>query len=294
MKLTLIVALLGLALPTTRTYVADLNDYEWSAVAPTIVAGESLGAEGKFQKIRVQRVFRGDVSVESNLRLDLKVTNRARNREADPRPLRFEPDTVYILLLEPSPTAKGRAAGAYALVRGVDGAREVPLEGAEARYSAFQRFVEIQDLKNDRQIWLRMGELLEERDPLLIGTALQQYEKFRRGEPELLLSVRPLLDHPQPEIRAGAARLSGQIMRRSRTEVLPEEEALRGNLVARARRDESVAVRVAATEALDAFEGDRVAVILREIADEDPEQAVRYTAEKMLLIRRQDAGAEAD
>ena len=62
-------------------------------------------------------------------------------------------------------------------------------------------------------------------------------------------------------------------------------------LIGSARRDESVAVRVAATEALGGFSGPAVRAILEEIAASDPDQAVRFAAEKLLYNRRQEARA---
>ncbi|NIS35732.1 MAG: hypothetical protein GWN73_35300, partial [Actinobacteria bacterium] len=53
--------------------------------------------------------------------------------------------------------------------------------------------------------------MLEETNPILVDVALEQFLKFHRGDPETLLSVGPLLDHPQEDIRLHAARLIGQV-----------------------------------------------------------------------------------
>ena len=53
-------------------------------------------------------------------------------------------------------------------------------------------------------------------------------------------------------------------------------------------------MRVAATEALGGFDGDIVVEILGEIAERDPDQHVRYTAEKIVYERmRRSRGTRA-
>ena len=41
---------------------AARNLYEWSAVAPIVVAAQSLGEDGKYVEVRVERVFRGEIA----------------------------------------------------------------------------------------------------------------------------------------------------------------------------------------------------------------------------------------
>ncbi|NIM64086.1 MAG: hypothetical protein GTO30_21285, partial [Acidobacteria bacterium] len=171
--------------------------------------------------------------------------------------------------------------------RGVRGARELPAEAAEAMVDVLVRFIEIHELKNDAMTWERLGELLEETNPLLIVTALEQFEKFRRGEPELTLTLRPLLDHPEAGIREKAARVVTQILGRYDVAEIPEAESLLSVLISLARRDLDVPVRIAGTEALDGFPYERVRSVIQEVASSDPDQGVRYVAEKILLQHRQ-------
>jgi hypothetical protein len=134
--------------------------------------------------------------------------------------------------------------------------------------------------------------MLDQNNPLMLLTALQQFTKFRRGMPEHLFSLRPLFDHPDPSIREGAATVSGQIVERHTEQSMPEEEALMAELIGVARRDEIVEPRVAATEALAAFGVGRVSTVLEEIADSDPDQHVRYAAERLLFEYRKERRAE--
>jgi hypothetical protein len=266
---------------------ATRNLFEWSAVAPVVVAAHSLGENGKFVEMRVEHVFRGDIAEGTILNLDLKQANRTRNRNLSPRSLNLDAGVDFLLLLEPSERSGKRMT--YAMVRGVDGARELPAEGFQAIFSALARFIEIQDTKSDSMTWDRLAQLLEEPEPILLITALEQFQKFRRGEPDLLLSLQPLLEHPDPEVREGAARLVGQILGRHREEEIFEEAALRVELVSRARRDPEVGVRIAATVALSRFDDQAAEEVLEQISDTDPEQEVRYTAEKILHQRRKAA-----
>ena len=65
-------------------------------------------------------------------------------------------------------------------------------------------------------------------------------------------------------------------------------------LIGLARRDETVEPRVAATVALAAFGVQRVEVVLEEIAKSDPDQNVRYSAERILLQYRKAEKIEAE
>ncbi len=103
----------------------------------------------------------------------------------------------------------------------------------------------------------------------------------------------PLLDHPQAEIRVETARLIGQIVERYWGEQpFPDDQTLRAELIARATRDDSIPVRVAAVEALSGYPPDLIGEVLDQIADSDPEQQVRYTAE-LILLEHKRAGSKS-
>ena len=133
-----------------------------------------------------------------------------------------------------------------------------------------------------------MTALLEENDPFLLSVALDQFLHFRRGEPELLPLVLPILDHPGPLFRTQASRLIGQILEYNREEEIPDALAVRAELIARARRDESPSVRVAATRALLGFPSADIVDVLEEISADDPDQEVRYAAQLLLISLREE------
>jgi hypothetical protein len=261
-----------------------LNLYEWLGVAPIVVIGREAGLDGRYVLLRAESYLRGPQAAEL-LRIDLRQANLERNPEANPRPLRLTEGGAYVALLQPAHGRRHEETTVYRLVRGVHGVREVPGEGRAAFVEALNRCVAIQAHADDREVWALLHELLNETNPLLVDVALDQHLKFGRGEPALLGSVLNLLDHPDPGFRERAARLAGQIAAGSGS-ALPDPSPVRGALVARARKDGSIPVRVAATEALSGFEGEPVESILHEISRDDPDQAVRYAAEKLLRERR--------
>jgi HEAT repeat protein len=174
----------------------------------------------------------------------------------------------------------------------VDGARELPLEGQEAMLSALATLIEIQDSENDRVWWDRFAQLIEETNPTLVATALEQFIKYYRGEPELVPGLVPLLDHPQVGIRQDAATLIGQVVQRNPEDhAIPDDGAVRAELVSRATRDDSALVRVAAIEALAAYPFELVDEVLEQISRNDPEQKVRYAAELIRMGQRQNGRA---
>jgi hypothetical protein len=262
----------------------ELNLFEWTAIAPIIVAGAIMGNDGAYVDVVVTRPLKGNVAVNDTLRVAIRRANRNRSRNVDPKSLKLETGGIYVFLLEefrPKPTAEM----AHRLVRGVRGTREVPREGDEAFFGALEQLIEIHEFKSDNITWKRFAAMLEQNNPLLLQIAIDQMLKFRRGEPQLVMSLRPLLDHPRPDLRERAARLMGQLVERHGSEGLPEAPNLRGELVGVARRDSTVEVRVAATEALGGFDDEAMSGVLRQIAATDPERAVRYAAERLLLLR---------
>jgi len=285
------IPILCIALAALPCAAAELSLYEWAEPAPTVISGEITEQVGKRMELRVDQVFRGMIDPGTMLLLDLKYMNRRRDPDVDARALRLLPGERRLLLLHDAPVKMVEGLPVYRLVRGVRGTRELPKEGAGAILQALEKFIQIQERKNEFATWELLAAMLEENNPIMLEAALGRHLKFHRGDTAQLDSLRPLLDYPAPGIRESACRLMGQILRRYDSEEIPEEAELRSELVARARRDEALQVRIAATSALDAFTGEEVLEILREIAAEDPEQEVRYIAETILLSLRENGAA---
>jgi len=292
-----VLALIAFAVPPTPAVdvfnkIEELNYYEWTAVAKVVVAGTSLGENGRYIEFRVKHALRGPVEVGEMIRVDLKEANRNRRRSDYPHALKLPEGTEAMLVLH-EPHLTKTETRAFRMARGVLSVRELPLEGQQGIIDAVAMFLEIQDHKDDRVTWRRMGQMLEATNPLAIRNALEQMFKFRRGTLAHLFSLRPLFDHPDPGIREQSARLAGQIIERHGSDDVPEAAALMAELIGVARRDETVEPRVAATLALAAFGVARVESVLDEIAATDPDQNVRYSAEKILLEYRREREAEA-
>ncbi len=275
---------------------AEQNLYEWMATAPVVIAGHAKEVSGRYVETEATTVLRGEMKTGERIRVDLKSANN--DREEGQHALRLEPGSDFLLILRPAPAKKRGERAVYQIVRGVQGARAIPPEGGGVLVDAARRLIEIQDKKNELLAWNEFRAMIEDANPILAETAIELFIKFQRGEPELLPSLRPMLDHPRPNLRSRAATLIGDTLRRMRGREIPDEPGLLSDLSGRARRDSSVDVRVAATEALAELPGEAAEEILREIARSDPDQAVRYEAGKHLFERRTaerpaDAGAKA-
>lgn len=286
---------LVLALAPSASSAEEQNLYEWVAPIPVVVTAKHIDKDSHERNFIVEDVFRGDVASGTAIRVRLRKANRDRDRELDDKPLKLEEGLSYVLLLQPAPTKKIDAPPTFDLVRGVDGTHEVPAEGREAFVAAVERFIRIQDSKDEGVVWRDLTDMLEDRNPVLIETALEQFLKFRRGEPLLLGTLRPLLDHPSEELRKLAVGLIAQILIDDigANDPIPDQVELRNELIARARRDSAIAVRIAAIEALSEMDWSIVEEVIEQIAEDDPDQTVRYTAETLMFDRQQQAEAAA-
>ena len=280
-RLTLVLLWLGCA--TCSSFAAPPNLYEWVASAPLVAAAEIRNDRGKYTDFELTDVLRGAVPKGTRLMVDVKRANRDREEGRDA--LRLDPDRQYLLLLRRDDRRSTAELTVYGIVRGIDGARGLPAEGAPAVLDAVRRFVAVQDRKDEIAAWKSFREMLEETNPLFLETALDLFAMFRRGDLALLPVLRPLLEHPRPDLRARTARLVGQIVERRAEGEIPDDVGILAELYGRARRDDAVEVRVAATSALGGIVGQGPEEILREIARSDPEQAVRYEAQKLLYER---------
>lgn len=257
------------------------NLYEWMALAPVVVAGQVLVDDGRYVEVLVQAVGRGQVAVGQRLLVDPRRANADRSEAS--RPLELERGADYLLLLRPQRARRGQTI--YELARGVEGARPLPPEGAEVWVEAARQLAEVQDRNDEEATWAAFEQMLASDNPILLDTVLELFAKFRRAEPRLLPRLRKLFAHPRPDLRRRALLVAGDAIRGRPEEALPDPEPLLGDIAGRARGDDRSDVRAAAVEALADFPGTRAEALLRQIAREDPEQEVRYRAERALYER---------
>jgi hypothetical protein len=274
-------------LPGESAQPRRLGEYEWAGPAPIVIVGLSRGPDGLVEEFVVERMLRGELAPGDVVRVRLRRANRELSENSPYERLHVEPGENYVLLLEPGRRRGGRLE--YDLTRGVLGARALPHEGAPALIAALERFIEMHRRNDHDYTWAELRAMLDEDEALYAGTAVEQFLKFRRGDPTLLPRLGVLLDHPDPALREASAKLVGSILERHPHEVVDEASGVRAELVARARRDEVIDVRIAATEALDELHGAAIGDVLEEIARDDPDQHVRLTAERLLWERRREA-----
>lgn len=278
---------LACVLVSGTLHAAALNLYEWVATAPIVITAEHVGSGGKYAIFEIDQAYRDTLVPGSQLRINVRKANRARSQNSDLKALKFETGSTYILLIDNLTPAKKEAAPTAELVRGVMGVRQLPREGAEVLLTALKEFIRIQDLNSEQAIWSNFERMLEANNPHLLENALDQFLKFRRGEPDHLADLIPLLYHPRPDFRDRAARLIEQIITHRQIGEAVDADWLREELIGSARRDSEISVRISATKALAQFQDAAAQTVLEEIASSDTSQEVRFTAEVLLYRQRQ-------
>jgi len=264
-----------------------LGLYEWMATAPIVIAADVVADDGKFVQAIASAAIKGGLAVNTVVRVDLRQSNR--DREPGTAALDLSKGRAYLLLLKASTRRRSEPSPVYDLVRGVRGAKALPVEGSDATIAAASRIGEIQERDSDDFLWTSLPEFLQDPNPVLVDAALDLYVKFRRESVALVPVLQPLLEHPRPDFRRRAALLLGHVLVRAGASDVPERPRLVGELTGRARRDDDVTVRREATSALAALPDPGIDETLRVIARDDPDQDVRLEAEKSIYERSRGA-----
>jgi len=270
---------------------AEMTLYDWMYPAPVVISGRVLDEAGKLTDVEVEEVFRGEVEPGAIIAVSIKKANRY--REDFQSRMKLDERKRYLFLLQVAPPKDPDDRVRYELVRGVSGAREVPAEGGSAYLEAARLFAQLQAVNSDELHWHTLGRMLEERNPVLLLTALDEFLKFRRERPDLALRGRPLLQHPRPEIRAKALELCGRILSRFPRDEIADPAGIEMEIIGLARRDPSPDVRIAATHALNGLADASVEEVWEEISQDDPDQRVRYAAERLLYERELEVEARS-
>ena len=273
------------AVTEPRPEPAHLGLYEWMATAPIVIAADVVADDGKLVQAITRAAIKGGPKVNAVVLVDQRRANR--DRDEGTAALDLQKGRAYLLLLKASTRRKNEPSPVYDLVRGVSGARALPLEGSAATIAAAARIAEVQERNSDEFLWTALPDFLQDENPVLVDAALDLYVKFRRESAALVPIVQPLLEHPRPDFRRRAALLLGHVLGRSGASDVPERPRLVAELMGRARRDDDVAVRREATAALAALPDAGIDETLRAIARDDPDQNVRFEAEKSIFERSQ-------
>jgi hypothetical protein len=268
----------------------SLGLYEWMATAPVVIAADIVADDSRFVKAITRTAFKGDLVVNGAVLVDLRQANR--DREMGTPALDLAKGRTYLLLLKASPRGKKEPYPVFDLVRGVRGAKALPAEGSAATIAAVARLAEVQVRNNDTFLWASLPDFLEDQNPVLVDAALDLYVKFHRETVALIPIISPLLEHPRPDVRRRAALVLGRVLRRADSADVPERPDVVAELSGRARRDDDVTVRREATAALAALPDAGIDETLRSIARDDPDQDVRFEAEKSVFERSQAAASK--
>ena len=289
--LAVVIGAAGIYAATAANDPDEMTLYDWMYPASAVVAGRVLDEAGKLTDVQVDEVFRGEIEPGSVIGVNVKKANRY--REDFQHRLKLDGDHAYLFLLKPVPPDDPGDRVSYLLVRGVNGTREIPPEGASAFLDATRQLAQLQAVNSDELHWHTLGRMLEENNRYLLLTALDEFLKFRRENPELVLRGRPLLQHPRPDIRQRALELCGRILARFPRDQVADAEGLEMEIIGLARRDPSPDVRIAATHALAGLADASVEEVWEEISQDDPDQRVRYAAERLLYEHRIDLEARS-
>jgi HEAT repeat protein len=264
-----------------------LGLYEWMGTAPIVVAADVIADDGKYVVAIARSSVKGGTPPGTTLLVDLRGANR--DRAVGVKPLDLSKGHAYLLLLKPSRKSGKEPQPVFDIVRGLTGARELPLEGADAVIDAATRLGRIQERRSDEVLWESIPEFLEDPNPVLVDASLELVVKFRRENLDLIPVLAPLLESPRPDVRRRAVVVVGRLLARPGSDAVPERGSLVGELTGRARRDDDPLVRRAAVAALAVLRDSGIDETLRTISHDDPDQDVRFEAEKALFDRKESA-----
>jgi hypothetical protein len=263
------------------------------ATAPFVIAAEIVADDGRFVRVVSRSAIKGELTVNAVALVDQRQANR--DRDVGTPALDLTKGKSYLLLLTASPRGKKEPFPVFDLVRGVRGARPLPVEGSAATIDAASRLAALQQRNNDDVLWATLPDFLEDQNPLLIDAALDLYVKFHRESVALIPVLSPLLQSPRPDVRRRAALVLGRVLQRTGATDAPDRPEAIAELTGRARRDDDVGVRREATLALASLPDAGINETLRAIARDDPDQDVRFEAEKSVFARSQGtAGKRSD
>jgi hypothetical protein len=257
--------------------------YEWMATSRIVIAAEIVADDGRFVRAITRQSIKGELVADTVVLIDLRQANR--DREAGTPALDLGKGRSYVVLLSPSSRGKNEPHPVFDLVRGVLGSKPIPPEGGAAMIAALARLAAVQERNDDDLLWATLPDFLEDQNPVLVDAALELYVKFRRETVALIPVVQPLLEYPRPDVRRRAALVLGRALARPGGTDAPERAAVIAELTGRARRDDDGSVRRQATVALAALADPGIDETLRAIARDDPDQDVRFEAEKALSER---------
>lgn len=261
--------------------------YELTARSDLVVAARVMTGTLKRAEVEVVEVFRGSAQEGQRLEIAFRDFNDLLPKEDR---VLFQEGETDVLFLVPERGADGRPKreDRFTLARGRFGKYTLPREGNEIYFEAMREFSRLVAEKDHRLLYQEIRNLLSRANPILVDIGLHEVERLDLMEPGLLERVLDFLNDPAPRRRSRALRLVGRLFQSTPPERRPpewEEQAMPA-MVALVRNDPDESVRVEAVEALGRWGGADSWTTLKEVAAQDPAQAVRYHAEVLLLKQR--------
>ena len=290
----------ALALPPLLLGAAGLgkgealpNLYELTARSDLVVAARVVAGSLKLAQVEVVEVFRGDARTGQRLQIAFRDLNSTLGK-ADR--IVFGDMEKDLLFLVPELDYQGRRKGAdrFTLVRGRFGKFTLPREGEVVYLEAAREFARLASLKDHRLLFGELRDLLKSGNPILVDAGLEEVARLQLMDHRMVPVAMHFLQDPSPRRRVGALHLLGGFlgMVEGRAASPELQDSVLPPLQAMARNDPQEEVRVAAVEALGKWRGEAPLETLREIAEQDPAQAVRYQAKLELFRRAQEERPE--
>jgi len=264
--------------------------YELMGRCDLAVVARVVSGSLKLAQVEVVEVLRGSSRSGERLQIAFRDLN-AQLRKSE-RVL-FQDGETDVLFLVPELNAWGKpkSSDRYALYRGRFGKFNLPREGAATYLEAAREFARLAALKDHRLLFTELRGLLASSNPVVVDSGLEEILRLRIMDATTLLVVLGYLQDGSPQRRVSALRLLAQYLEdgANRTDPPDLQEKVLPPVEVVVRNDPEERVRVEAVRVLAAWGGDLVEPTLREVADQDPAQSVRYEA-RVILLRRGERG----
>jgi len=270
-----------LPLPAVASITA-IDLWEKTFRSELVVRTTVLDGDDRLARMRVDEVLKGAYARE-----ELRIVFRAANftRKTWEEKVSFATGQHLILFLDRyRKNGVLQAEDQFELFRGTNGREEVPSEGEDAYLQAIRRFVSIQGIDSQLARWEASRKMLSETNPFLVDAGFEQVLKFRLEDASLVPALLGHLDSETVAFRQKAVRCFAQLFEGTtlREGDLPTEDHVRDLLLNKAMKDPSPDVRVESIKALSVWKDPELVASLRAIAGQDPSQAVRYQAERVI------------
>lgn len=273
-----------------RAEIRALSLYEKCGRAPLVLWGEVTDGDDRFASLRILEVLKGPLPEPSMgpggaVRIVYRLDSFLRKPWQDR--IRFATGERVMLFARRFTREDGEetAPDLFTLMWGAEGKMLLPPEGEEAHVGTARALVAIlaeSDL--DRQAVLLM-EATGSANPMLAEAALEELRRQGLAGIEMISRLIPQFSSEREMRRVLAMRLLAQIVSDASAagREVPERESLSDRVRGLAALDPSAPFRREAVETLAGLGGEGNVAFLRRIAKEDPDQAVRYAAERALL-----------